>query len=220
MANTTTTFEYLIREGEEKSFNEGLIKKITYPLGNTVEYSYDIGNDNRRSRANITEVKQTPDSRGGEKQTTVYTYENDTNMVKSITGPKGNTTQFEISKLTGNMDQVTYPGGKVYLYTYNTYGQSETVTDPLSKITRYSYYPENVPSGSGEGAVGGRELDTATGGYLQSIVVDEGGDNISRQFVYNRFAGMAASTDGEGGLTLYQYYANHFNEVEKIVSFR
>ncbi|MFC2155797.1 hypothetical protein ACFLRB_04840, partial [Acidobacteriota bacterium] len=186
-------------------------------MGNAVEYSYDIGNDNRRSQANLTEVKQTPDSRGGEEQKTIYIYETDTNMVKTITDPKGNATQFSIAKLTGNMEQATYPGGKIYHYAYNTYGQVETVTDPMSKVTRYSYYPENAPSGSGEAAVSSRELDSSTGGFLQGIVVDEGGDNISRQFVYNKFAGIAASTDGEGGLTVYEYYDNPFNEVERII---
>lgn len=46
-------------------YSNGLVKLVTYPEGNSIEYFYDLGNPSLRSHANVVKVIKRPGSRGG-----------------------------------------------------------------------------------------------------------------------------------------------------------
>jgi RHS repeat-associated protein len=124
----------------------------------------------------------------------------------------------------GNPDMVTLPQTAQnpqpisYDFDFNSYGQLEKVTDPLGSVTRYTYYPEASPSGTGIPTVTGRITDSNTGGYLHRVIIDQGNDNISQTFTYDEVGNITTMTDGEDVTTSYGYtdsngIKNPFGEV-------
>jgi RHS repeat-associated protein len=205
----TTNYDYT---------DEGLMAKITYPGGNKIIYTYDSGNGNRRSRANLLSVESESSTDGT--LTTVYEYETNFNRVTKITDPKEKETTI-VHDGRGNVKTVTIPGESAsYTYSYDYYDdtlQLWKVTDPENSVTEYIYYPENAPSGDGSTPVTGRfDLNQQRGGYLQKITVDKDQDNISQEYLYDMLGNVKSHTDGEGVKTTYAY-DNPFGDPTTIV---
>ena len=100
-------------------------------------------------------------------------------------------------------------------YGYEDNNNVKSITDPIGSVTEYTYYAESSPSGDGRRPVIGRDVNSTTGGYLQSIVIDKGNDNISQTYVYDPLGNITKTIDGEGVLTTYGY-DNPFGEVNVI----
>jgi RHS repeat-associated protein len=111
--------------------------RITFPLKNLVEKEYD---DN----GNLLKITRRPFSGASDANSlvTAMTYEPNYNMLKTIIDPIGNTTVFDYDG-HGNPLKITYPqvNGQTPIaeFTYNEYGQMETVKDPNQIVTKYEY---------------------------------------------------------------------------------
>jgi RHS repeat-associated protein len=214
----------IINSGYETTFGydeNGLIKSITYPGGNKTEYEYDSGNSERRSQGNLRFVRDIPGPSGGDTLETEYKYESWTNQVNYIKDPRGFETNI-IHDSNGNIKTVTPPENPPYVYEYyetgepKIYGMLKSITDPTGSVTEYTYYPESSPSGYGTQPVLGRDVNSTTGGYLESIIIDKGGDNISQRFEYDPLGNITKKTDGAGVETHY-LYDNPFGEVTTLI---
>ena len=130
------------------------ISRVTYPRGNSIEYTYDQTNADPRARGNLLELrrKPLPGSTGEADIVTAFTYESRCNLTKTITDPRGNVTTYTydyedeaFGTETGNLMKITYPSVGVQIveanFTYDTYGQKETLADPNGNVTKYEYYP-------------------------------------------------------------------------------
>jgi RHS repeat-associated protein len=198
--------------------DDGLVTKITYPMGNITQYTYDSDNWSRRSQANLLSVE----SSGNDGSiTTSYVYENQYNQVTKIIDPKQNET-IMTHDAYGNVKTVKLPDIQD-TYNYDYYpstNQLKSVTDPEGNVTEYIYYPESAPSGDGTQTLNARELDQNTGGYLQMVVIDKGTSeneiNITNAYVYNLLGHMLQHLDGKGVLTTYGY-DNPFGEPTTVV---
>jgi len=131
---------------------------IVFPAGNCVNYTYD-------SSGNITGIyrKVSPSDPNSINDpnviATIYTYDpNFVHKVKTITDAKGNVTTYDYNDLTGDLEKITYPTvttpdgneSPVISYTYNDYGQIETITAPDEIVTEYQYYEDsNDPNNYG-----------------------------------------------------------------------
>ena len=113
----------------------------------------------------------------------------------------------------------------VTLYTYNSFGQETSQTDPEGNVTAYTYYPADSPDGSGVVEVPG--ANTTTGGYLAAVTTDTtsaaGRDsgtnpapvNIQNQYLYNQVGDVIRSVNGRGIAT--DYVVNQLNQVVEII---
>ncbi len=113
----------------------------------------------------------------------------------------------------------------VTLYTYNSFGQKTSQTDPEGNVTAYTYYPADSPDGSGIVEVPG--ANTTTGGYLASTATDTvsspGRDsgtnptpaNIQNLYFYDEVGNVIRSVDGRGIATL--YVVNQLNQVVEVI---
>jgi uncharacterized protein RhaS with RHS repeats len=181
--------------------DDGLLTQIEFPEGNKIIYTYDTSNKNRRSQGNLVDVTST----GNDGSITIsYGYESYFNQITGITDAKQNSTTI-IRDGNGNIDEVNAPGIPAYDYDFNKYGQLEKVTDPMGSVTEYTYYPESSPSGDGNRTISAKVLDDTTGGYLEKVILDKGGDNISQNFVYNSIGNITNAVNGEGVTTIYGY---------------
>ena len=201
----TTAFEYN---------EDGLVTKITLPEDNYTKYTYETYNKNsdfRRSQGNVLNIEENPGSLSGEIQNTVYTYNNYTNKVDSVKNPKDISTTFVIDPMTGNVKSANSPDSTSVSYTYDKYGRVNTINNQDNKVTKYDYYSENVPFGNGSASTGGRTLDVSAGGFLKSITVDFGGQNIKQEFVYDNYGNLKSTKDGMGVINTFEY--NKFGEL-------
>jgi hypothetical protein len=99
---------------------------------------------------------------------------------------------------------------------YEVDNKPKSTSDPIGSVTEYTYYPESSPSGDGSQPVVGRDVNSSTGGYLESIVIDKGGDNISQRFEYDPLGNITKKIDGVGVLTTYGY-DNPFGEITTLI---
>ena len=99
---------------------------------------------------------------------------------------------------------------------YEGDNKPKSIRDPIGSVTEYTYYSESSPSGDGSQPVVGRDVNSTTGGYLQSIVIDKGNDNISQTYVYDPLGNITQTIDGEEVLTTYGY-DNPFGEVNVLI---
>lgn len=131
---------------------------IVFPAGNCVNYTYD-------SSGNVTGIykKVSPsdpnDANDPNVMATLYTYDpNFVHKVKTITDSEGNVTTSDYNDLTGDLEKMTYPTvttpdgneSPIISYTYNDYGQMETITAPDGIVIKYEYYDDvNDPNNYG-----------------------------------------------------------------------
>jgi RHS repeat-associated protein len=163
--------------------NKELIK-LTYPRGNSKEYTYD-------SNGNVTSVicKPLPGSSSAN-IVTQYTYDPVYSGMTRAIDAQGNTTTFEYDS-HGNMTRVTYPiiSGQVssVQIAYDQYGQVQTVTNERGMVTKYEY---------------------DNNGNVVRIIVDYGDTshrNETVSFLYDTMGNRVSMTDGNGHTTAYTY---------------
>jgi len=191
----TTTYEY----------NSDMeITRTTLPAGNCIDYTYD-------ANGNTLSVCKKPDPDTNDPNITItYTYEPNFNLVKTMTDPKGNvityTYDYEDSNYgteVGNLMKITYPtvstpngdAAPEVSFTYNSYGQVESVNAPDGMVTKYQYY--------------GDTNDANNYGRLWKVIVDYGQDtnclNITTEYKYDKLGRAIEKSDPNGDITRFTY---------------
>jgi YD repeat-containing protein len=118
---------------------------VTYPSSNCTAYTYDdLGNlAGKYFKANPSEPNDINDPNVIAE---LYTYDvNFPHKIKTITDPMGNVTTYDYNGITGNLDKITFPTittdqgqqTPIQTYTYDEFGQIETVTTPDGVVTKY-----------------------------------------------------------------------------------
>ncbi|MEM7586358.1 MAG: RHS repeat-associated core domain-containing protein, partial [Acidobacteriota bacterium] len=172
--------------------DEGLRTRQQLPLGGATATAYDLASG-RRSRSNALTVTVTPDGRGanGSSETLVSTFEYHakTNRPTRVVGPRGSVTVIErtetgletrLIRAQGSPEEsvVTLPADPHYL----AYGQPIRQINPNGHTTRYAYFPAGH----------------ASHGYLESIVVDPDGLDLSTRFETDPRGNVVAVIDPRG----------------------
>jgi RHS repeat-associated protein len=188
---------------------------ITYPAGNGVKYTYDDGNPNMAARGNLLEIRHKanmaqPDNNSLDLVTT-YTYESRFNFIKTMTDPKGYVTSYTYDyelppedsnyRQSGNIVKITYPTVNSITpetrFTYNAYGQIETITDPNGNVAKYEYYPDT--------------------GYSKKIIKGLGtADESITEFGYDQVGNIHTVKDPEGSTTTFDH--NALNQLTRTTS--
>ena len=219
---------------------DGRLIQTTLPQGNSIQYQYDDGNADRYQEGNLLSETRIPDSRGGDQTSivTTYTYEPNFNHIATMTEPRGNdptfvpqngggntpgryTTHYSYD-VNGNLLEkqsptVRLPNGTSQSilndYTYNSFGQTTSETDPEGNVTIYQYCPTATPNCTAP--------DSGGGGYLFSTTIDATTSprrteattpaQITHQFFYDMVGNMTRSVDGRGNDKLLIY--NQLNQV-------
>jgi len=144
-------------------YTSGLLKKIVYPEGNRIDFTYD-------SKGNVTEVRRRitdTDTNAGTDLVESNEYDATYNLRTSHTDANGNETTFTLDTNDKVVETITYPT-VTYLdpdqtveetFTWTGTGLLDSVTDGEGKVTDYQY-------------VGG---GTVKKGYLWKVVFDSGG---------------------------------------------
>jgi RHS repeat-associated protein len=196
-----TTYEY--NQNFERS-------RIVYPRGNSVEYTYDA-TDSLIGKGNLLEIRRvtTPGDTLPDIVTT-FTYEPNFNFIKTVTDPDSNITTYTYDYEllvgdpdygeNGNLVRITYPQVGVDTpetrFSYDAYGQVESVTDPNLNVTQYAYYGST--------------------GYLWKIVQDPDGFNYVTEFVYDAVGNPISIINAKGDTTTFNY--NELNQLANQVS--
>ncbi len=175
--------------------NDMLITSVTYPAGNGIKYTYDESNINRRSQGNLVESRRKSNMAQPDNDindlVSKFTYESQYNRTKTIADPRGNTTTFVYDTNSGDLLETQYPQVQGQTpkikYTYNTYGQPLSMTDPNNNLRQYAYY--------------------STTGYLQKITQDPNGINAITQFGYDPYGNLASLTNARGYQATFKYDA-------------
>ena len=127
----------------------GLVTKVTYPEGNSVEFQYDPDNENLRSRANLRTIKRKPGSRGDGDSTPVpdETYAAYDAHYNFLTGDhhdaNGQTITFAATTDGRDIGSISYPGAGTATSSYNSFGQLEHVTTIEGFTHDYVYDEQN-----------------------------------------------------------------------------
>ena len=198
------------------------LTSVTDPLGHATNYTYD-SNGNRTSSTNpmtpgsvnttsttvynqYSEPVQTTDQLGN---ATTFTYDSSfwPKLASDGIGPAVsfafNANGTQAAKATGH--DLTQTPGAATTYTYDTYGNMTSQTDPLGQVTQYTYDTQGrltsttppAPSAATayvHDALGNTKTVTAPLGRVTNYQYDANGDKISR-------------TDANGNTTSYQYDA-------------
>ncbi|MBX9879872.1 MAG: hypothetical protein K2Y22_15550 [Candidatus Obscuribacterales bacterium] len=166
---------------------------VTQPEGNSVSSTYD-------ANGNVLTITQNPKpSSGLSSRTTTMTYDSTwTSQVATVTDPQSRVTSKSYAGVgqngAGKVTQVVQPAATIggtqptTAYTYNTFGQVLTTTDPTGIVTSNSY-------------------DSVTHDLL-STSINPSGLNIQSQFTYDSVGNMLTSTDPKGNVTTTAYNAN------------
>jgi RHS repeat-associated protein len=190
------------------------ITKVIYPRGNFAEFVYDTTNLDPLKRGNLLAVwlhsspSNPPDSIG-----VTFTYEPLFNQAKTKTGLRGYITTYvfdyevDPADSQGNIVRIEYPSVTLpdssiqtiqEEFSYNQYGQITTAIDPEGNLTEYEYYPPG----------------DSCYGFLQRVIQDPGGVNITTEYGWDRVGNPTSFTDGNGNTTAYEI--NQLNQVTKM----
>jgi RHS repeat-associated protein len=123
----------------------GLLTHVEYPLGDTVDYTYDTNNTLLRSRANLTVEVHTPGSRGGPTLTrSISSYDPRYNLpVNSQTDFNGKSAQFALTTDGRDVHTITYQDvANPLTLDYNEFGQVEKETTPDGVVIDPEYDSE------------------------------------------------------------------------------
>ncbi|MCP4217510.1 MAG: RHS repeat protein, partial [bacterium] len=186
----------IILDGKASTFtydSEGRLTSAAAPLGNKVEYEYDVNNTYRRMQGNVLFVRSIPHGSNDKTLVTEYRYAPLFSIANYVKGPRGFETKMTISS-KGNVDRVTYPDTTSSSYSYNSYGQLTLVTNP-GNSTKYEYHP----------ATAGHQE-----GYLRKVTVEPGKEDITTEYEYNVYGQVVKTTDGEGGESTFDYPAPYY----------
>ena len=163
----------------------------TLPEGNSATYTYDNA-DGVLALQNVLSVTTTPTPSSGQSPITVhFTYDPTFQKLKTATDANGNVTTntYDTSGGTGELLETQQPavGGvtPTTTYTYNARGQVLTKTDPVGKVTAFTYDSAT------------EELLTATddNAHLQ----------IKVQYAYDAVGNVLTTTDPNGNVTTKTY---------------
>ncbi len=170
---------------------DGLVTSGTLPLGRTTVQTWqgDGSTTSGREGSNLLSVITTPDSRGpnGAPATLTNTiaYHAKTNQPVRVVDARGNVTTTVRDVTNGLAQSITRAVGtadaSTTAFTYNDYGQLETVTNPNQHVTEHAYF-----------ATG------ASRGYLQKTVTDPGGLGITVRYETDVRGNATAIIDPRG----------------------
>ena len=117
------------------------LTKTTMPEGNALSYTYD-------GKHNV--LTETHAPKAGSPLSPVvktFTYDATYNKVATVTDENGRVTTSTYDPATGNLTGVDLPavGGQTpqWSYAYNGRGQKTAETDPMGKVTAFTYSPSN-----------------------------------------------------------------------------
>ncbi len=177
----------------------------TDPLGRTTTYTYPTVNSYDQAVSGKPITIQKPDATDG---VTTYTNTYDSDSPT----PHGNLTKADatiggVDQKTlytydtghgrpGDLVQLTDPLGKVWTYTYDSYGQRSSVADPNSNKSQ-SYFDTVGRPICSISALGAAELNCSAGQ-----------PNHITQYTTNDFGDVTSRTDPVGGATYYHYDFN------------
>ncbi|MGA1823422.1 MAG: RHS repeat domain-containing protein [bacterium] len=201
-----------LREGEPENYvtfyeyNDNMDRtKIIHPEGNQTSFTYD-------DKSNLLEIRKINPS--GDDIVTSFTYEPQFNLIKTKTDPRGNVTTYTYDHelepddpdygQNGNLIKITHPTAEDQTpeekYTYNNYGQVESIKNPGGVVTKYEYYETGVQNG-----------------YLKKTIKAFGTvDQAEIVMDYDAVGNMISYTDELGHITSYSY--NTLNLVTQIQS--
>ncbi len=178
--------------------------RVVLPRGNAAEFTYDAqGNvlEIRRKNIGIPKGQNDPSD-----VVTTFTYESSFNFIKTVTDPRTNTTtytyDYDLSEpRKGNVRKITLPpvdGQTVEAtFTYTSFGQLDTVTDPNSNVTKYVY-------------------DAATGYPIQVTRGFGSVDAATTAMTYDAVGNVASVTDANLKQTTFEYTAQ--NQLTKVTA--
>jgi len=195
--------------------NGELIKTIL-PRGNIIENVYNLDN------GNLLETHRKPIPGNQDPPlTTLFTYDPTFNLIKSVTDPNGNVTSyfydFDLGQGNqGKLLRIDFPqvnGGTPQThFTYNAFGQVETVQDPNGHVTQYTYnaqtgYLETITQGFGTPQTATTTLTYDAYGNIASL---KNANNHTTSFLYNALAQLTQVTSPApfNFLTKYMYDEN------------
>lgn len=178
--------------------------RIVFPRGNAVESTYDAKGNLlmiRRKRIGIPPGQADPSD-----LVTTFTYESRFNFVKTARDARGNVTtstyDYELGEPSkGNLRKVASPSVDSQTieatFSYNSFGQLDTVTDPNGNATKHVY-------------------DAATG-YLLQVTHGFGSPNAATtMFGYDAVGNIISSTDANGRQTTFE--SNAQNQLTKVTA--
>ena len=167
---------------------EGLMTSRKEALGRATIFSYDTESRRRRSRGNLLTVQVTADGRGANGSAGVLTtsieYDPRSNLPSSITDPRGIVTLITRHP-SGLPSQQVVAADPATTYTYNAFGQLETLTNPNGHLTRYEYF-----EGEGE--------SEESEGYLRKVTVDENELALATTYETDSRGNVTKVTDPRG----------------------
>jgi RHS repeat-associated protein len=131
-AGSKTQFEYN---------EDGLVTKITYPRGNSIEYAYDETADSPRERGNLIQIKKVPSGAGGATFTATATYDGRYNLPTEKTDFNGTTYKHTLSTDGEEVTKVEISGvaRAVEEFQYDGYGQLEKHTRLGGIVREYAH---------------------------------------------------------------------------------
>ncbi len=190
---------------------EGLVTKVTLPLGRVTDIVYDTSGE-RRGRGNVLSVAVTADSRGdnGSAHTlrTTYEYEGYSNQPLMITDPRGAVTKIvrnHVGLPTSVTEAFEAPEAGTTTTDYNVYGQPTRVTNPNGHVTTYDYFA----TGPEKGYLHQQTVDPAGLALVTAFDVEERGNvtavtdprGVRHESVYNEVDWLVESTQAASGAT-------------------
>ncbi len=123
-------------------YTNGLVRKITYPEGNSVTYRYENGPTvPLRSRANVADILRDKGPRPGDPiPEATFSYNQDFNFPTGLhLDHNGNQIQYRLATDGRDIGRITYPGAGDVVMTYNSFGQVLSITSVEGVETSYSY---------------------------------------------------------------------------------
>ncbi|MFC2155802.1 RHS repeat-associated core domain-containing protein [Acidobacteriota bacterium] len=193
--------------------DNGLITKVTYPEGNSMAYTYDSENEEKRSKGNLLSIVENPGDRGSSNpaelsRTTTFLYENFFNQVTSVSTPNGITVTNSEQDENGNFQGVgTNIPGINYSYSYTEDGRLKSETNPFGSTKTYTY--ENG-DGYLEQIFSNFENETFGNDVVGNLVNYSNSRGITSSYTVNEFAEVTAeSTTASGSISPLNFSANY-----------
>ena len=168
-------------------YTDGLLTKLTDPLGYTTVYTYD-------GRGNLSSMT---DALG---QVTQYEYDVKGNLLR-LTFADGTCVCYTYDAL-GNQTSMTDPEGNVTKYAYDGLGNLIKTTQP-DKTTQRAAYNKNSQLISATDALGGKTTYTYNANGNRLTVTDPAGNQTTSE--YDAVGRLARETNALGGVTEYTY---------------
>lgn len=172
-------------------YTNGLVKSVTYPEGNTIEYYYDSNNASIRARANVVRVVKNPGPRGGAVLEAATEFDNWYNLPSGTkTDFNGNAATIVLTPDHKETERVTREGLSEH-YVVNEFGMIESHTAIDGIVRSQTYTPEGFIRTKSVGPLtttysyapnSGVTSDQTLRGLPSSIIDPEG---IVTDFVYD-----------------------------------